>query len=338
MFAKIEEYLKYIGAVLLALVTTFSSLLGINPSGIPEEAAAEDTLCLTIAAISDTHVTDTLGAPFLATAMNDISSKDLDTDVLIVAGDCTDNGNTENWETFTSTVAKCTVKNKIIALGNHDTWTSYDSPHEYEEALALYLQYGNAIMGTSFTAPWFTREISGYTFIVLAQESSSVACDISDEQLDWADAQLAAAAAKGPNKPIFVILHQPLNHTHAVGNNEGSNGFNDEAQSEKLQAILNKYENVFYLNGHQHYGLNEDDDFPIPGFRTVERIGENAVSVNLPSFARGSYVFGGDPLIGDGLIINVYADRVELLGRNFIMHGWLDDFSVTVPLKTAVAE
>ena len=45
-------------------------------------------------------------------------------------------------------------------------------------------------------------------------------------------------------------------------------------------------------------------------------------------------IYGGDPLAGDGLVLNIYADRVELLGRNFIAQGWLD-YTATVPLKSA---
>ena len=341
MFEKIETALHYIGAVLLALVTTFTSLLGLGGGGVPKEAATEDTLCLTVAAISDTHISNAAGAAMLAAGLRDISSDKLDVDAVLFLGDCTDNGNTENWETFTSCVQNnCTVKDKLVVLGNHDTWIDYDTDHEYEEALDLYLTYSNAIMGTHHKTPYYTYEVAGYQFVVLATEGTSVGAVMTDEQLAWADEALARAAAKSAGKPIFVLMHQPLNHTHGIGNNEGGNGFEDENTSKKLKAILNKYENVFYLNGHLHYGLNDGStvyENPI-GFTTVEKAGDNVTSVNLPCYMYGSYVFGGDPLIGDGLIINVYADRVELLGRNFVVQGWLDDFSVTVPLTGGIAE
>ena len=335
MLDQIQLYLRYIASVLLALVTTVTSLLGMKPGGVPEEAITQDTLCLTITAVSDTHVNDTARAMMLAAGMKDMSSKEMNVDGVLFLGDCTDNGNPENWQLFTDVVVNnCTVKDKIVVLGNHDTWTSYDSDHEYEEALAYYLTYSNTIMGTNHTTPYFTYEIGGYPFIVLASEDSSVAATFSDAQIEWADTQLQQAAAKHPGKPIFVLMHQPLNYTHAVGNNEGGNGFEDNEMSLKLRAVLDKYENVFYLSGHQHYGLNDGkDEFSNPpGFTTVEKVGRNITSVNLPCYMYGSYTFGGDPLIGDGLVINVYADRVEFLGRNFVMQGWLD-YSETVYLK-----
>lgn len=337
MLANIEGILAKIGAFLLALVTTFTSLLGLGGGGIPEEAATQDTLCLTIAAVSDTHVVPAL-APLLTAGLLDMSADDLDVDVALFLGDCTDNGNTENWEAFTNSVTKyCAVKDKIVAIGNHDTWIDYDTPHEYGEALENYLTYSNAIMGTDHTAPWFTYEVEGYHFIVLATEGTSVSAEISDEQIAWADAQLAAAAADSAGKPIFVLMHQPLNYTHAVGDNIDGNGFSDNAMSTKLRNVMDKYENVFYLSGHQHYGLYDGSaayNYP-EGFTTVEKVGKNITSINLPAYSRGSYVFGGDPLVGDGLIINIYADRVELLGRNFVAQGWLDSFTVTVPLAAA---
>lgn len=336
MFAQIQTYLRYIASVILAIVTTFTSLLGMRPGGIPEEAATEDTLCLTIAAVSDVHYDASYSAAFLTPAMRDISSAALDTDAVLFLGDNTDNGNVGNWEGLTSCVTNnCTVKDKIVILGNHDTWISYDTPHDYSEALNNYLTYSNAIMGTDHTAPYFTYDVNGYSFIVLAQEDTSVSATVSDWQLSWLERELASAAAKSGNKPIFVLMHQPMNYTHAVGDNIESNGFDDNAVSEKLRAILDRYENVFYFSGHQHYGLNDGKDAfsNPPGFKTVEQVGKNITSVNFPAFGRPSLVFGGDPLMGDGLIINIYADRVEFLGRNFITGAWID-FSETVYLKS----
>ena len=325
--------------MLLALITTITSLLGLVPGGVPEEAATQDTLCLTVAMVSDTHVGDAAMGAMLNAGIHDISREDVDADAVVFLGDCTDNGNEENWKTFTASIASCTVKEKFVVLGNHDTWTSYDTPHEYEEALANYLKYANAIMGTSYTKPYYARTVQGYPFIVMAPEDTDVSAVVSEEQLDWVDEQLAAASENCPGKPIFVLMHQPMNDTHAVGKNIDGNGFTDDATSKRLRAILNKYPNVFYFSGHQHYGLNDGSSpFEVPyGFTTVEQIEENVTSVNLPAYGRPSMIFGGDPLTGDGLIVNVYADRVEFLGRNFVMQGWLD-YKASVPLSGGIAE
>ena len=339
MLAQFELILSRIGAVLLALITTFSSLLGMTGGGIPEEAATEDTLCLTVAAISDTHIKDgVFGASMLTPALRDMSSEDLDTDVVLFLGDNTDNGNEANWTVFTESVMNyCTVPNKIVAIGNHDTWSDYESDHEYEEALEEYLHYSNMIMGTDHTTPYFTTQVCGYWFITLGTEGTGVGATVTDTQLNWLETQLDAAAAASRGRPVFVLMHQPMNYTHTVGDNIDGNGFEDNGQSEKLKDLLDRYENIFYLSGHMHYGLNDGTDNLPVGYSTIERVGKNITSVNLPCYSYGSYVFGGDPLIGDGMVINIYADRVEFLGRNFFMGGWLD-YAQTVYLTGAVNE
>ena len=321
--------IKTILAVLLSILTSFGSLsLPLLQQEPPAEAR------LTIAAISDTHITkDLYRRAVFAPGVEDIS-KNVKPDIFIVAGDCTDNGNEENWEGFKSVLDRhLRVPHSIIALGNHDTWTSYDTPHDYEPAKVNFLQYANAIMGTDYDRVYFTTEIEGYPFIVLGSEETCTGMMVSDEQLAWLDAALAQAAQTHPGKPLFVINHQPLNFTHAVGDNEHKHGIETPGASEKMRNILDSYPNVFYISGHQHYGLNTGKlDYP-EGFTTVEQVGENITSVNLPSYEYGSFDTGGNAWIGQGVVFHVYDDRVEILGRNFAMHAWVRDFTVTVPLK-----
>lgn len=338
MFGNAEGILQKIGSVLLALIATISALLGLTKSKIPEGFTPEDTRYLTLAVVSDTHVGNAAAGAVLANGMRDISAAEQAVDAVLVLGDCTDNGNEKNWQTFAKAMEKCTVKEKIILLGNHDTWTSYDTPHDYNEALANYLKYANAVMGTNYDKPRYTRDIYGFRFIVMAPEDTDVSAVVSDEQLRWLDGELAAAKAANPQKPVFVLMHQPMNFTHAVGDNSDNNGFSDNAVSKKLQAILNKYQDVFYMSGHTHFGLNDGTSFDYPeGFTTVERISDTVTSVNLPAYGKPSLVFGGDPLLGDGLIVNVYGDRVEFLGRNFLLNTWVG-YNVSVPLTGAQPE
>lgn len=322
------SFIKTFFAVVLAIFTSFASFS--FPGGKKPDPNA---LQLSVAAVSDTHITKELyrRAVFVP-GLEDIS-KNVKPDVFLCAGDCTDNGNEENWAAFQDTLEKhLNVDRKIIAIGNHDTWTSYDTPHDYEPAKQNYLKYANAIMGTDYTQVWFTYEVKGYTFIVMGSEGTSVGAELSDAQLQWVDAEMAKAAAAAPEKPIFVINHQPLNFTHAVGDNEHNSGISTEGASEKLQAIMDKYAHVFYISGHQHYGLNDGaQNFP-EGFSTVEQVGEHITSINLPSYEYGSFITGGNAFIGQGLVINVYPNRVELLGRNFAVSNWVRNFSVTVPL------
>lgn len=321
-------------AYLMVVVAPVTSLISMAYGGAEKTDVKQDEVKLSAVLISDTHIKDSFfRKAILDTGLHDIS-KTVKPDLLVVAGDCTDNGNEENWEAFAKSMEKADVADRIVTMGNHDTWTSYDTPHDYEPALANFVRYGGEIMGREIDGVDFTYDVNGYRFIVLGSDDTSTAATLSDEQLAWADEALAEAAAEFAGKPIFVILHQPLNFTHAVGDNEHSSGINGDG-SEKLKAIMDKYENVIFFSGHQHYGLSNDKipNRMIEGFQTVEQVGENITSVNLPSFEYGSYVTGGEPHIGQGLVMYVFEDSVRFLGRNFVLGGWISSFDVTVALK-----
>ncbi len=320
----IERFFAFVLSVVMAICVLFGVNFGTKDG--------TDQALLSAAIVSDTHQTNEIYRYVVFDGVLDDISANVDPDLFICAGDCTDNGNETNWAAFADSVEKhLTVKNRIIALGNHDTWTSYDTPHDYDEAKAIYLKYSNQLMGTDNTEVYFTYELKGYHFIVMGSEGTGVGTDVSDTQLAWLDSQLAAAASDG--KPIFVIHHQPLNFTHTVGDNENGNGYEDNAQCDKCKAILDKYENVFYISGHQHYGLNTGTWSNPAGFTTIEKVGKHITSVNLPSMMYGGPVSGGDPVLGTGVVMFVYEDRVEFAGRNFVSGGWLGSFDVTIPLS-----
>ncbi|MBR3095536.1 MAG: metallophosphoesterase [Clostridia bacterium] len=289
---------------------------------------------LTAALISDTHVGDAFYRQLsLPPGLRDISRR-VKPDVLVLAGDCTDNGNEANWTTLQTLFQKnADVPNTILAVGNHDCWTSYDGEKVYDEAKANFLQYGGAIMGETPDDVFFLREIGGYSFLVLGSEAASTDCVMTDRQLGWLEATLAAAAEKADGKPVFVINHQPMNFTHAVGADEGGNGFDSQQTSDRLQAILDQYPNIFYFCGHQHYPLALDAAENELGFATVERVGQHITSVNLPCYGYGTFLEGGTSVFGQGLVMYVFDDHVQFKGRNFFLSNWSRDFDVSVPVE-----
>ncbi|MBR5426768.1 MAG: metallophosphoesterase [Clostridia bacterium] len=320
-------------AYIMVVILPVTSLFGMVWGGVDKTDVKKDEVLFTAALISDTHIKNSVFRTAIFDAgLRDVS-KNVQPDLLLVAGDCTDNGNEENWEAFKKSMDKADVANKLVTMGNHDTWTSYDTPHDYEPALQNFINYGGAIMNREIDGVNFTYDVNGYRFIVLGSDDTSTAATLSDEQLAWADEALAEAAAEFAGKPLFVVLHQPLNYTHAVGDNEHNSGINGDA-SEKLLEIMDKYENVFFFSGHQHYGLSSDaqPNLMIEGFKTIEYVSENITSINLPSYEYGSYVTGGEPHIGQGLVMYVFEDSVRFIGRNFALGGWISSFDVTVPL------
>ena len=325
---------KTLTYVLRALTAIFAVVAALGSLSAPAQRvpAPPEGTCLTAALLADTHVGQEFYRRIVFTpSVLDVSNR-LKPDLCVFAGDCTDNGNEANWKAFKGVLDRCLrVDETIVALGNHDTWESYEGGHDYDSAKKTYLKYAGAIMGMQLDEVWFTREIGGYPFIVMGQEDASVGMALGEAQLEWVDTQLAKAAETHPGKPIFVICHQPLNDTHTVGKNENGNGFTDDGMSRRLAAVLDRYENVFLISGHQHYGLalNPDPN----GFTTVERVGEHVISVNLPCCAYGSFVSGGTAVPGQGLVMYVTDDAVIFRGRNFFLGDPVDEFEYTAKLE-----
>lgn len=287
---------------------------------------------LTAALISDTHVGDEFHRKLsLPPGLRDISRR-VKPDVLVLTGDCTDNGNEANWAALQELFRKnANVPNTILAVGNHDCWTSYDGERVYEKARANFLQYAGAIMGETPEDVFFSREVGGYSFLVLGSEDDSTDCVMSARQLDWLETALAAAAEKAQGKPVFVINHQPMNFTHAVGADEERFGFCSQDVCDRLQAILDRYPNIFYFCGHRHHPLALEANGD--GFVTVERVGRHITSVNLPCYGYGTFLEGGTSVFGQGLVMYVFDDHVQFKGRNFFLSNWSRDFDVSVPLE-----
>ena len=288
---------------------------------------------LTVAMMSDTHVGDVFYRKLVfLPGVRDVS-RHVKPDVFLVAGDCTDNGNADNWRAFQTILDKhLQVDNILLAMGNHDSWASYGGERSYTEAKDTYLRFTNEIMGTDFSEVYAAREIGGYSFLTLGSEDDTTSATISDEQLDWFANALQTAAQNANGKPIFVINHQPMNFTHAVGENSHRHGFASNDSSKRLQSILDRYENIIYICGHQHHPLVLDAQSDPEGFATVEQVGEHITSINLPCYEYGTFLEGGTSVLGQGIVMYIYADKIELKGRNYFLSNWSRDFHITIPI------
>jgi len=325
-----REILKKAGAFFTAIILALTSLSFGNNFLIKKDPDVK----LTVALMSDTHVGDVFYRKMVfRPGVRDVS-RHVKPDVLLVAGDCTDNGNADNWGAFQEILDKnLRVNDVVLAMGNHDSWASYGDERSYDEAKKTYLQYSNAIMGTDFATVYASRDIGGYPFLVLGSEADTTGATISDAQLDWLETALKAAAESHPGKPIFVINHQPLNYTHAVGNNEHGEGFESNEISTRMQSILDQYENIFLISGHRHHPLTLDPATDPEGFATIEQVGEHITSVNLPCYEYGTFLEGGTSVLGDGIVMYVFDNKVEFKGRNYFLSNWSKTFDVEIPLK-----
>ncbi len=321
--------LKALFSVLIFILTMLVSpgLLGTKLFYQPLNA---DECLLNVAVISDTHLDGSAARQaVLELALEDISEAKYPVDAMIISGDITDNGETEEWDTVAAAFANTeNLPEIILAEGNHDTW----SDAGYENSLANFLHYNEVIAGRTLEKQYYSTEINGYTFIVMGSEADHTDAYISEEQIAWLDATLSAADSDG--KPVFVISHWPINLTHGLPESWGDEDYDEFTggfgeQSAQVEEVLAKYENVFFISGHIHNGLGELLTDDLYGYKSVEHYG-NIHSVNLPSYM---YMYPhGQVGLGNGFQFEVYADRVVIRARNYATGIWFAAYEYEIPL------
>lgn len=331
-------------AVIKTVISVFMAVTCFFTSGFFGKYAGKispvdkDNVRLSFATISDSHLTDSkLRAAMLELGFYDMEHAETPLDALVFVGDNTDHGYVEQYELLKETAAKYTpAKHMLMAVGNHDTWTE-DENGEDSPALTkeYFLKYVNEITGRDISELYYTAEINGYTFIMLGSESTHTDAYISPAQLQWLDAEMAKAAGKG--KPVFVVSHWPINGSHGLPGTWGDKdpepddgGFGD--QSDDIENILKKYDDVFLISGHIHSGFTAPGQKDVYGYLSVESDG-NFHSVNLPSYMYMST--RGRISNGTGYVIEVYDDEVLIRARSYSAGVWYTLYDYEIPLSTA---
>lgn len=324
---------KSVISIVLSLMNLLSFSFFGNFASKDEFKVKDDDVLLNFAAISDIHMTEDILRPqMLKCGLYEMANAQDKLDALVLTGDMTNNGYTTEYENLKKSFESFSpAKELLMAVGNHDTWTDEDD--RYEPAKELFIQYSKEISGRELSECYYSTEINGYTFIVLASEGTRVAAYISETQLQWLRAEMDKASEKG--LPVFVISHWPLAQTHGLPGTwddeenpsilEGSLG----DQSAAVEEILKDYENVFMISGHIHSGFSNESQQKLYGYTTVESDG-SFHSINLPSYMyMGSH---GNMMSGCGYCFEVYEDEVVLRARNFTSGMWISEYDVTIPL------
>lgn len=162
-------------------------------------------------------------------------------DALLIAGDLTNDGTKTEFDTFWATVSGA-LREGTQFLGvvakNHDG---------YEMKRSELRAYYSALTGNDAD---FHTVINGYHFIGLSA-SEKDASHYDAGQLAWLKAQLNAAVAEDPAKPIFFTHHEPVR-----GTVYGSSLY-DGWGITRFSALLQSYPQVVDFAGHSHYPLND---------------------------------------------------------------------------------
>ena len=258
--------------------------------------------------------------PYFDAACEDLEKNVSGTaDALIIAGDIAENGLLCEYEYVSSKLKNAKVDNFLFAVGNHDVRLRL-----YKSTVRKFSKLSNELNGKQeFSSLTYRYDINGYAFIVLGTDRTEFEESyFTDETLNWVDENLKTATASG--KPVFVICHQPLKLTHGLPDTwnspfdfAGSIG----EQSDRLNEIMNKYENVFFITGHLHTGF---------GQYTYEKSGR-VHSVNLPSLT----INNKDGVCNDngiGFVMEVYENRVAFRARNFAKGEYIPQNDIEIEL------
>ncbi len=304
---------------LLALIMTLVPFVG-------REAKNPDEVLLNVSIISDTH----LDARFPGGKLNlEFGLRDMnkfDNDAIVHVGDITNYGDEASVKYFYDIMREnCDAEKWVVATGNHEI----GHPEEFtnEEARQNFIKYHNEYTGQGIENAYYSVDVDGYTFIVLCDQSEDNwdSCDIYEDQVAFLDAELARGTAEG--KPVFVVCHVPV---------EGANGqdiiYEDgglDEYSDVVKSTMEKYENVFFISGHVHTGINGYISKALFDISCVET--ENGVTyVNLPTY--GIVNRYGIPWNGMGFQMEVYEDEVIFRARKFNTSRWYGFYEFAIDL------
>ncbi len=324
--------------VLLSVLMSVTALISGGSTTDPANTPVYPDKCkLSFATVSDLHIHETDNAAnffncsVLESMLTDMEASERKLDAVVLAGDLTDDGEEDQWQTLETVMSKHTpADNILLALGNHDTWTE-NGDKSYKK---LFKEYTEKITGNKISNVYYSKQINGYYFIFLGSEKDSVGAYFSSKQLSWLKTEMAKAAKT--EKPIFVVSHWPLNQTHGLPVTFGDEEYDDMTggigeQSAKVKKILNKYKNVFLISGHIHSGFSNAATAEATGYQSVETYG-NITSINLP-FGTFFSINGDNTLPGAGYTFEVYKTKVMIRARNYASGKWLPEYNYTVKLK-----
>lgn len=271
---------------------------------------------ITFEVVSDVHVASSNpnhnNAVQFRDMLSDVQKSYPDTSVILNCGDFTENGSEEQASVYFDILNEYSQFDFMTALGNHDVrWRS-----GWDEIKERYLRLNGKYMGENEGKVYFDRWIDGYHFIVLNTEwDIKDRAYISPEQLEWLDSVMAEGAEEG--KPIFVVMHQPLNDTFNM-----SDVYPLGKQDFALKEVLRRYPQTILFTGHVHNGMGE-----LEIMRT-----DYGTLVDVPSMRSNNQ---GDSQGQIAYHVTVYEDKIQLNLRDYRDNEWIAENTYTIPLDVS---
>ncbi|MBP2020513.1 UDP-2,3-diacylglucosamine pyrophosphatase LpxH [Clostridium punense] len=278
---------------------------------------------LQIPVISDVHIGDGKAEDKTTKVLKDYKTLAPGYRAIAIVGDMTDCGLEEQYDKFNKLLEENMSQGaeKIITIGNHEFFEGrfFKKPGLTDEILT-----DRFIRKTQMPGVYYDKWIEGYHCIVLGGEKSNLSDEtigdkaiISEEQYKWLEKVLQKKVR--PDKPIFIFLHQPIDNT-VYGSTQWGGGLSDG----RLYNLLREYPQAILFTAHSHYPLNHP--------KTLYQ--NNFTMVNTGAIR---YILGEDGTVrsGDmqGLLVNVYKNRVEIKARDFAKDIWINQSTINLPGK-----
>lgn len=287
---------------LKAINPKYDEIFSIN-SDEPIEFLDGDNVRVSFASIADTHLVDNEAATVnLNNFFTDLANSKNRFDAVLMAGDIAEYGRNKEYNRFFRVFDNFKNDYKLfITMGNHDVRFTFGKNQKIiMKKVEEYL--GIKTNGKSF----YSYDINGYTFIVIGTEKRVLEkAHITKEQIDFLDKELKRATKDG--KPAFVMCHQAFAETHGLPEVWKTGDMGE--QNDDVRAVMEKYKNVFFINGHLHGGVFE---------KTFEVLNEeNGVySLSVPGYRKKNNFGYTD--CGTGYYGEVYDDKIVFTARKFV--------------------
>ena len=296
-------------------------------SDTAEYSESQGEKIITLDLISDTHIGARNAEPYVRKGLATINAEKDEIDGVIVAGDLTNNGYDAQFTELYSILETYTGDNMITVNGNHDYGSGKNRPTA--------IKHRNRFLGLDTQKDYFSTDIKGYKVVVMGSEGDKPnSAYISDEQLSFVRQEVSEGAQGG--KPVFVLCHWPMRNTHCerISWPIIPGGALDTTTTKKLQSILGAYENVFYISGHLHAGLNGRLTRLLFRGCCVEQ--RNGITcINVPSLGKGNHL--GKTSRGTGMRLTVYSDKAIVEGRDYYTGEWLTNYVYEISLRNVSA-
>lgn len=328
----VSAFLTKLFAIGLSIMYTFNPYVPPSTDDVIK-AADQENVRMTFAAWADPQISNVLLSrePYIRAASDDLRNAQSQVDALLIAGDITENGLECEYDIVYNHIYDTGVSHFITAVGNHDVRL-----RNYSKIVEQFTSFTNSLNqeagnDLSIDALHYSYEINGYTFIVMGTDrydsinyTEFEAAYLNNAQLTWLEETLSKSVVD--KKPVFIMLHQPLNGMHNLPSSWHSALYNEDTggvgeQSDELYEIMNRYDNVFFITGHIHLDFGE---------YTYEKAGK-VHSINLPSTTienvDGTYLERGT-----GFMVEVYDNEVLFRARNFAQGKYVSEYDFAIPL------